>query len=97
MAESGAARIEGCYTSRNISGRTIEKNIGLVQYTQKNIAGDVVKISDDIFQSLLKMAQAVGGNAVVNVRLVAGSYKPMASRFEQATYVIAYGDAVVLS
>jgi len=96
MAESGAAQIEGCYTLDKIPGRTIEKDIGLVQYTQKNIAGDVVKISDDIFQGLLKMAQEAGGNAVINVRLVTGSYKPMVSRFEQATYVIAYGDAVVL-
>ncbi len=97
MGDFSSAQIEGCYTSHNIPGRTIEKYIGLVQYTQKNIAGDVVKVSDDIFLGLLAAAKEAGGNSVVNVRLVSGPYRPLLSRFDHATYIIAYGDAVVLS
>lgn len=95
-AESTSALIEGCYTSGTIPGRTIEKVIGLVEYTRKGVAGDVPKISGELFQSLLATAQEHGGNAVINVQVVSGSYQQQGSKWN-VTYVIVYGDAVVLS
>lgn len=93
---ASVAHIEGCYTTETVPGRTISKSFGLVEVTQKGIAGDVPKQSESIFKGLLSVATALGANAVVNVRLVTGSYEQQASKW-QVTYVIAYGDAVILT
>ena len=70
--------------------------LGLVEFTQKGIAGDAPKVSPSIFRSLLDAAKESGANAVINVRLSTGTYQQQGSQW-QVTYIIAYGDAVVLS
>lgn len=94
--EATSALIEGCYAFAEVPGRSITRALGLVEFTQKGIAGDVPELSESIFQSLISAAKERGANAVVNVRLATGSYQKQGSEW-QVTYVIAYGDAVVLS
>lgn len=47
-----------------------------------------------IFKGLLEEAELAGGNAVVNVRVVSGTYTKAPDFL--TTYVVAYGDAVRL-
>lgn len=93
-ASDSASLIEGCTTLTQIPGKEIVKSLGIIEYTKKGIAGDVPKLSAGIFQSLLAAAQEKGANAVVNVKLVSGSYQAQGSQW-QVSYIIAYGDAVV--
>ncbi|MBO1518810.1 heavy metal-binding domain-containing protein [Oceanisphaera pacifica] len=93
---ASVAHIKGCYTSESVPGRTISKSFGLVEVTQKGVAGDIPERSETIFNSLLSVAEALGANAVVNVRVVTGSYQQQGSGW-QYSYVIAYGDAVILA
>jgi hypothetical protein len=95
-ADSSAALIEGCYCMTEVPGRSVTRALGLVEFTQKSIAGDAPKVSASIFQSLLAAAKEKGANAVINVRLTTGSYQRQGSQ-ALVTYIIAYGDAVVLS
>ncbi len=94
-ANSKSSHLPACYTSSTVPGRQIEKNLGLVQYTQKGIAGDAPEEIQSVFLALLREAQAAGGNAVVNVRLQSGSYEQQGSKW-QVTYLVAFGDAVLL-
>lgn len=94
--ESTSSHVEDCFTCHNVSGRQVLKSLGLVQHTQKGIAGDAPQVTDQIFRALLLQAKSIGGNAVINVRLETGSYEKQGSQW-QMTYVVAYGDAVVLS
>ena len=87
--------IEGCYTMHEVPGKTRSRALGLIEYTQKGIAGDIPKLSEDIFQGLLTAAKKRGANAVVNVRIMSGSYQEQDSQWE-VTYIVAYGDAVIL-
>jgi uncharacterized protein YbjQ (UPF0145 family) len=96
VPSESASLIEGCTTLTQIPGKEIIKSLGLIEYTKKDIAGDAPKISSGIFESLLIAAQEKGANAVVNVRLMSGSYQTHGSKL-QLTYVIAYGDAVVVN
>ena len=90
-----ASLIEDCYTRADVPCRTIEKSLGIVQYTKKGIAGDVPNEIHAIFQSLLQIAREKGANAVVNVRIATGSYQQQGSQWE-TTYIVAYGEAVIL-
>ena len=90
-----ASIISDCYTRSDVPGRTIEKSIGLVQYTKKGIAGDIPSEIDGLFQSLSQMAREKGANAVVNVRMTTGSYHQQGSQWE-VTYIVVYGEAVIL-
>ena len=94
--DSSAASISGCYCMAEVPGRSVVKALGLVEFTQKAIAGDAPKITPSIFRSLLEAAKEQGVNVVINVRLTTGSYQQQGSQW-QVTYIIAYGDAVVLS
>lgn len=92
-----AGIVEGCYSLSEVPGRKITKVIGLVEYTINEIdGGDVNRLSEGIFKSLLSIAEKLGANAVVNVRLTTGSYQQLGSGWI-STYIIAYGDAVVLA
>lgn len=90
-----SSHVIDCYTRSDVPGRTIEKSIGLVQYTKKGIGGDVTDEIDGIFQSLIQTAKEKGANAVVNTRITTGSYHQQGSKWE-VTYIIAYGEAVIL-
>jgi uncharacterized protein YbjQ (UPF0145 family) len=91
-----ASVILDCYTRSEVPGKRIEKSIGLVQYTKKGIAGDILNEIDGIFKSLLQVARDKGANAVLNVRIITGSYQQQGSAWE-VTYIVAYGEAVILS
>ena len=93
--KESASIISGCYTRSDVPGRTIEKSIGLVQYTKKGIAGDVTSEIDGVFQSLLQVAREKGANAIVNVRMTTGAYQQQGSQWE-VTYFVVYGEAVIL-
>lgn len=95
-ADSSSALIGGCYSMGVVPGRSVVRALGLVEFTQKGIAGDAPKVSPSIFRSLLEAAKESGANAVINVRLSTGTYQQQGSQW-QVTYIIAYGDAVVLS
>jgi uncharacterized protein YbjQ (UPF0145 family) len=94
--DESSSLIEGCTTLAQVPGKEIIKSLGLIEYTKKGIAGDAPKLSSGIFESLLSAAKEKGANAVVNVKLMAGSYQAQGSQW-QVTYVIAYGDAVVVN
>lgn len=93
--ESTSDLIEHCYSGTEVPGKNVTKALGLVQYTQKGLAGDMPENSVRIFQSLHKYATELGANAVINVRLTSGSYQKQGSG-QYVTYVIAFGDAVIL-
>jgi len=94
-SEESAALIDGCYTLGEIPGKKIARALGIIKYAKKGISGDVPRISDGIFKNLLSAARDKGANAVVNVRLVSGSYQAKGSAWI-VTYIIAYGDAVIV-
>ena len=94
--DSTSALIGGCYAMSEVPGRSVVRALGLVEFTQKAIAGDAPKVSASLFRSLFDAAKEAGANAVINVRVATGSYQQQGSQW-QVTYVIAYGDAVVLS
>lgn len=94
-SKESTSLIDGCYTLSEVPGYKISKSIGLIQYTRKGIAGDIPGISEDIFKRLLSAAKEKGANAVVNVRIVSGSYEQQGSKWA-VTYVLAYGDAVLI-
>ena len=75
--------------------KTISDSHGLVQYTKKGIAGNITKEMPAIFESLLNVAKEHGGNAVINVNVVTGSYDQQGAKFE-TTYIVAYGESVTL-
>ncbi len=89
------ALIDGCYTLNHVPGKNIVRSLGLIELTKKGIAGDVSKLSEDIFQNLYQAAKEKGANAVVNVRLASSSYQKQGSQWE-VSYIIAYGDAVIV-
>jgi len=87
--------IDGCYTLSEVPGKKTVRALGLIHYTQKGLAGDIPKESNSLFSELKRQALELGANAVINVKLATGSYEQQG--FKQiTTYVIAYGDAVVL-
>ena len=94
-AKTAAGLFPGCYTRSEIPGQRIVESLGLVEFTQKGIAGDMPEAITDIFLGLLAEVQDKGGNAAVNVRLMSGTYQRQGSGWNE-TYVVAYGDAVVL-
>lgn len=87
--------LEGCYTLAEVPGRRITKSLGLVEYTYGYPLGEMPNGSAGIFEKLLDTARESGANAVVNVRLTTGSYQRQGSQM-QVTYVVAFGDAVIL-
>src|SRR3989338_2318428 len=92
-AKSAAGVFPGCYTRGEIPGQRIVESLGLVEFTQKGIAGDMPEAITDIFFGLLAEVQEKGGNAAINVRLMSGTYQRQGSGWNE-TYVVAYGDAV---
>ncbi|MDL1971612.1 MAG: heavy metal-binding domain-containing protein [Candidatus Desulfofervidaceae bacterium] len=94
-SKEASALVEGLYTRSEVPGKIISKSYGLIYYTKKGIAGDITKEIDKIFQNLLNIAKEKGANAVINVRMMTGSYQQQGSGWE-VTYITVYGEAVVL-
>ena len=94
-SEESLVLIDGCYTLGVIPGKKIARSLGIIAYTKKGVSGEVTKISENVFKNLLSAAKEKGANAVVNVRLVSGSYQAKGSAWI-VTYIMAYGDAVIV-
>ena len=86
---------QGCNTLPSLPGYDVVESLGIVEYVIKNVAGDITKRETSVFQKLLETAKKSGANAVVNARIMTGSYEAQGPKW-QVTYVIAYGDAVVV-
>jgi len=93
--KSSASCFEECHSISEVPGKIVLKSIGLVQYTLKGVAGDAPKEMEGVFEGLLDAARKAGGNSVIKVQLVAGSYQQQGSGWHMS-YVVAYGEAVVL-
>ena len=87
--------IKDLYMNNFVPGKEIEKSLGLVAYTRKGIAGNVVDKINDIFREFLKKAKERGADAVINTRVTTGTYQQQGSGWN-ATYVVIYGEAVKL-
>jgi hypothetical protein len=72
-ANSKSSHLPACYTSSTVPGRQIEKNLGLVQYTQKGRAGGAPAGIPNRLLSRRRESPAAGGHAVGNLRLPARS------------------------
>ncbi|CDZ80117.1 hypothetical protein BN1013_00622 [Candidatus Rubidus massiliensis] len=88
--------IENCFSTFEIPDKKIIKSFGMVYYTEKHLSGNMPQKTDDIFSGLLSAAKNIGANAVINTKITTGSYQAQGSKFI-VTYVIAYGDAVILA
>ncbi|WCP70196.1 hypothetical protein LYZ37_23825 (plasmid) [Vibrio tubiashii] len=87
--------VSGCYTLDYVPGRKVIASLGLVEYTVKNIAGNAPEKMQSVFSSLLEAALDQGAHAVINVRMVTGSYQKQGSQW-MVSYIVAYGEAVLL-
>lgn len=74
----------------------ITKNLGLVQFTIKGLAGDTPEKIAEVFEGLMRVAREKGANAVINATMATGAYEQQGSRW-QVTYLTVYGDAVIAS
>lgn len=92
--EENSSILENCTTLEHIHGKEIIKSLGLIEYTLKDVEGKVVSDIKAILNCLLQAAIDAGANAVVNVKLVSGSYDKQGSQWN-SSYIIAYGDAVI--
>lgn len=86
---------QGCTTLPSLPGYDAVESLGIVEYVIKNVAGDITKRETSVFQKLLETANKSGANAVVNARIMTDSYEAQRPKW-QVTYVISYGDAVVV-
>lgn len=94
-ARTKTALIADCYSSAAPPDKPVRSNLGLIEITNRQIADEAPYQAARLLESLLAAAREAGANAVVNVRLVAGSYQESGSNWIYS-YVTAYGDAVVL-
>lgn len=86
------AQLEDCYTLDYVPGHRIVKSLGLAECTLRNVAGNVPRKVETLFTDLTDTAKKLGANAVINARLTTGHYGKTS-----VSYVIAYGDAVLIS
>jgi hypothetical protein len=89
------AFIADCYTAAGPPDRSVVKNLGLIEITTRQVADDAPGHTAKLFESLLEAAREAGGNAVINARVITGSYQESGSNWIYS-YMTAYGDAVVL-
>lgn len=95
LSEVSSGSLNNCYSLSEIPGKKITQSFGLVYFTRKNLAGNMPAKTQEIFSGLQETANELGANAVINIKLTSGSYQAQGSQSE-VTYIIAYGDAVVL-
>lgn len=86
--------IQGCYTSSEVPGKKIKRNLGAIQYTQKDVADDLPSVSDAVIKAIMEAARKKGANAVLNMQVVTGSYG--VANMGVNNFLMVYGDAVVL-
>ena len=81
------------YTNNIIPGKEIKTSLGLISYTKKGIGGNIIDEIDNCFKNFLKLAKDKGADAIINARIVTGTYQQQGSGWN-ATYLIIYGEAV---
>ncbi|TAJ06202.1 heavy metal-binding domain-containing protein [Pectobacterium versatile] len=84
-----------CFVSDAVPGRKIKKSFGIIKATTAEILGSYKSEEEIVTAALCKEAQKLGANAIVNFRYETGSYQRNGTGWV-ASYLIAYGDAVIL-
>jgi hypothetical protein len=105
VARPASSHAASCHTTAEVPGKVIRRALGLVQYTLNLIPGESAHLAvGEMFDGLLDAARSAGGNAVIQARLVTGSHGEIGPREwgnqtegTLSTYVVAYGEAVVLA
>ena len=86
--------IKNCYTGSVVPDYEIQEVLGLIQFTKTKIAVvDVVDVVNDMFKLLVKHAETEGADAVINSKIMTGSYTEGAGH---SSYITVYGEAVKL-
>ena len=92
-----ASHVADAYTGSEVPGKTIENTIGLIQFTKKiENPFEVAMSVEEVFQSLVNLAKDKGASAVINTRMEISSAGGSGGA-SGLTYIVAYGDAVVLA
>lgn len=95
--EMFSSNIKNCYVTEKIPGKIIVEHLGtvhsIIEPSHRLVEGyNIVKRNpiQVVLELLYQEALKHGANAVVNIRIITGSYGG------GVPYIIAYGDAVVL-
>ncbi|KHT23411.1 heavy metal-binding domain-containing protein [Pectobacterium carotovorum] len=84
-----------CFSSHTVPGREIKKSFGVIKSITAEISGSYESEEELVTTALCKEAKKLGANAIVNFRYETGSYQKNGARWVNS-YLIAYGDAVIL-
>ncbi|ETO41273.1 heavy metal-binding domain-containing protein [Morganella sp. EGD-HP17] len=86
-----------CFTSSIIPSREIITNLGMVKASISHRFSGYYDGDDNLIQDeLIKKANSVGGNAIINFRYETVLFQSGGDGWNNA-FVIAYGDAVIIS
>ena len=82
-----------CFASADVPGMKVVKSFGIltVEISENAIGGYNGKDRSDITHIIINEAMKLGANAVINFRMLAGSFA-----VGKAGFIVAYGDAVTL-
>jgi len=69
------------YTNNIIPGKEIKTSLGLISYTKKRIGGNIIDEIDNCFKNFLKLAKDKGADAIINDRIVTGTYQQQGSEW----------------
>jgi uncharacterized protein YbjQ (UPF0145 family) len=92
------------YAGSKVIGKRIIRGLGVISYTKTDvIGGNIIEQTEGIFEGLAAAAKKLDADAVVNVKIVSGTYtanifkNSLSERMAvpNTTYLIAYGDAVL--
>ncbi|EMD0832075.1 heavy metal-binding domain-containing protein [Morganella morganii] len=84
-----------CFTSSSIPSRKIISNLGMVKATSRPFCGAYDEEDDFVQAELVKKAESIGANAVINFRYETGCFEANGASMNNA-FIIAYGDAVLI-
>lgn len=86
-----------CFSSSTIIGKEIIENLGMVRATSRPFCGEYNE--EDVFvqSELIKKAESIGANAIINFRYEIGSFQAALGTAWNNAFIIAYGDAVLIS
>ncbi|MEM7874207.1 heavy metal-binding domain-containing protein [Morganella morganii] len=84
-----------CFTSSSVPSRKIISNLGMVKATSRPFCGAYDEEDDFVQTELVKKAESIGANAVINFRYETGCFEANGASANNA-FIIAYGDAVII-